>query len=175
VVLAAVDVEALATPAKLAAACGAGFALALLLDAGRQLVVIALAALVADVASVLAGPTKVLGEDAPGALSATALHLPAWGEGGTILVGLVDAVFLALFTAGAVRLGLRPLPSLVALVAALAVSAIAAAALDRALPAVPLMAIALIGVNADRILRRGGGISPSERESAAGRDIRRPG
>jgi hypothetical protein len=87
----------------------------------------------------------------------------------------VDAVFLALFTAGAVRLGLRPLPSLVALVAALAVSAIAAAALDRALPAVPLMAIALIGVNADRILRRGGGISPSERESAAGRDIRRPG
>jgi len=157
VLLALADIEPLATPLKLAAAAGLGFWLAGLLDAAWQLAVLAGVAAVVDIASVAAGPTNELVERAPRAVEVLALHLPAWGGDGEVLIGAADFLFLAAFLGGAIAFGLRARLTLVCLVLALVAAVAASAAADRGLPALPLMAAALLAVNADRILRRGTG------------------
>jgi hypothetical protein len=108
-----------------------------------------------DIASVAAGPTNELVEQAPRAVEVLALHLPAWGGDAEVLIGATDFLFLAAFLAGAIAFRLRARLTLACLVLALVAAVAASAAADRGLPALPLMAVALLAVNADRILRRG--------------------
>jgi len=108
-----------------------------------------------DAVSVATGPTRAALEDAPGLVEATAAHLPEWGGGETILVGAVDLLFLVAFAVGARRVGLRPWASAVAATCGLVAGAALTAGLDRALPAIPLMALGLLAANADRLLRVG--------------------
>ncbi len=154
VLLALADVEALATPLKLAAAAGLGFWLAGLVEAAWQLAVLAGVAAIVDIASVAAGPTNELVDRAPRALEVVALHLPAWGGGPEVLIGVTDFAFMAAFLAGAIAFGLRARATLAAMVAALVVAVAVSVAAGRGLPGLPLMAAALIAVNADRIFRR---------------------
>jgi len=150
----AAGIEAVATPAKLVLAAGLGFLLAGLLETAWQLAIIAAIALAVDVASVLAGPSAALVQHAPRALDAVALHLPAWGQDREVLVGPADAIFFGAFVAAAAALGLRRRATAAALAAALEATVVIAVAVGRALPALPLMVIALLAVNADR-WRRG--------------------
>jgi hypothetical protein len=111
-------------------------------------------AVVVDAVSVATGPTRAALDDAPGLVEATALHLPGWGDGETILVGAVDLLFLVAFAVGARRAGLRFRASAVAAACGLVAGATLTAGLDRALPAIPLMALGLVAANADRLARR---------------------
>jgi hypothetical protein len=146
----------LATPLKAVVAAGIGVALASLLETPAQLLAIAGIAVVVDAVSVAAGPTRAALDDAPGLVEATAAHLPAWGGGETILVGAVDLLFLAAFVAGARRTGLRTGASAVAVTCGLIAGAALTAGLDRALPALPLMAAGLVAANAGRFRRNVG-------------------
>jgi hypothetical protein len=159
--LALVDVEPLATPLRLVVACGAGFWLAGLLEAPWQLAVVAGVATIVDIVSVAAGPTNELVDNAPGAVDVIALHLPAWGSSADILIGLTDFLFLACFVGGAIALGLRVRATLVAVVVGLEVSVIAAALLDRGLPGLPFMSVALLAVNWDLMFGARRGQAPS--------------
>jgi hypothetical protein len=152
VLLALADVEALATPLKVAAAAGLGFWLAGLLDAAWQLAVLAGVATLVDIASVAAGPTNELVENAPRAVEVLALHLPAWGGDADVLIGATDILFLAAFLGGAIALGLRARLTLVCMVLALTLAVGVSAAADTGLPGLPFMAVALLAVNADLIL-----------------------
>jgi hypothetical protein len=146
--------QAVATPLKAVTAAGVGYSLARLLSTSGQLLAVAAIASVADAASVLAGPTRAALEDAPDAIEAVALQLPAWGGEAQLLVGAVDMLFLATFTAAARRAGLRPRATAAAVTAGLVASAVLAIAIDRALPAIPLMALGLWAANADLLGRR---------------------
>jgi hypothetical protein len=146
--------QAVATPLKAVTAAGLGYALARLLSTPGQLLAVAAIAMVADAVSAATGPTRAALEDAPAAIDAIALHLPAWGGEAELLVGAVDMLFLATFTAAARRVGLRPRATAAAVTAGLVTSAVVAVAIDRALPAIPLMALGLWAANADLLSRR---------------------
>jgi len=78
--------------------------------------------------------------------------LPAWGDaaGASFRLGLVDAVFLAMFAVWAQRFGLRPRATAAGMVAGLLVSVALSVALDRAVPALPLVAVGYWLANLDR-------------------------
>ncbi len=71
---------------------------------------------------------------------------------------MTDALFLAMFAAWAWRFGLRPVATMIGLVAGLLASLVLGVALDRAVPALPLMAAGYLLPNLDRLpaLVRGG-------------------
>lgn len=75
--------------------------------------------------------------------------LPAWGERGSAgHVGLSDAVFLALFAASSVRLGLRRRVTIACLALSLVATIVVSVAFDRAMP---LLSAAFLLANVDRL------------------------
>jgi hypothetical protein len=150
----AADVGAAATPIEAIAYAAAGgvFAIGLLAPS----LALALPVFVAgiDVVSTLAGgPSELLanaGQTQRG--DPLSLELPDWGTGLPAgRLGISDAVFAGVFLVYARRFGLRPRATALAM----AVASIGAVALkvwlDRAIPVLPLMAVAYFGVNADRL------------------------
>jgi hypothetical protein len=137
--------------ALFAAAAGLLFALAF----GIPAVVVALPLLVAgiDAAAVLTGPDEPLGDFDP--VDVLTLDLPAWGgERPSITrLGLLDAAFVAMFAAWALRFGLRPRIAIPLMALGLAGSVALAVALDEAVPALPFLAGALLLPSLDRVPR----------------------
>ncbi len=148
--LAVKDVGAVANPveALLAAAAGLLFAWAFALPAA----VVALPLLVAgiDLASVLTGPGEPVTPPTP--VDVLTFDLPVWGGGGSAArLNLLDATFVALFAAWALRFALRPRVTIPLMVAGLAGAVALGLALDEAVPALPFLAAALLLPAADRI------------------------
>ena len=107
-----------------------------------------------DVWSVSTGPTSVLVSQHPAAADALSYHLPAWGEGaGGAQLGVSDILFLAFFAGSACRYGLRQAVTFVLLVASLVATLAVGIAIDRVVPALPGLALALLLPNADRLPR----------------------
>ena len=144
--------ESLATPLKALAALAIGWALARLVSTPRQLVALALLAAVVDAVSVAAGPSRSIVEDGSDSFERIALHLPPWDA--QALLGPVDVVFLALFIAGAAKVGLRTGATAVAVVTGLVIAVGVALGTDAGLPAIPFMAAGLLIVNLDRLRGR---------------------
>ncbi|MEA2193360.1 MAG: hypothetical protein QOI73_3481 [Solirubrobacteraceae bacterium] len=138
--------------ALLAAAIGLLFARAL----GAPAIALAVPVFVAtvDAWSVASGPTERLlasGTDASDPLS---FDLPAWGGAGSAgHLGLTDALFLAMFAAWAWRHDLRRGATICGLVLGLLAALVLGVALDRAIPALPLIAAGYLLPNLDRIAR----------------------
>ena len=116
---------------------------------------------IVDSYSVARGPTKVIVERHEQVFTTLSFAFPLPGEDAAANLGLPDLLFFALFLAAAARFGLRVGWTWVALVAsfggtiALAVSG----ALERVfnlggLPALPLLSIAFLLVNADLLWRQ---------------------
>lgn len=148
--LAASDVGAAANPveALLGAAAGLLFAWAFALPGA----VVALPLLVAgiDVASLLTGPAD--GVAPASRVDVLTFDLPAWGGGASVArLGLLDATFLALFAAWSLRFALRPWIAIPLMVAGLVGAVVLGVALDRAIPALPFLAAALLAPAPDRI------------------------
>ena len=150
--LAVQDVGAAANPveALLAASAGLLFAWAFALPAA----VVALPLLVAgiDLASVLTGPAEALAPSDP--VDVLTFDLPSWSGGGSVArLGLLDATFLALFAAWALRFDLRPRLVVPLLALAPAAAVALGLALDRTVPALPFLAAALLLPALDRVIR----------------------
>jgi hypothetical protein len=139
--------------ALLAAAVGLLFARALAAPA-LALAVPPFVALI-DAWSVASGPTQRLLEGGTQAGDPLSFDVPAWGERGSAgHVGLVDALFLAMFAGWVSRHDLRRGLTICSMVAGLIAALVLGVALDRAIPALPLIAAGFLLPNADRLWRR---------------------
>ena len=105
-----------------------------------------------DVLSVALGPTSRLLDAGTARVDALSFDLPAWGDAGSAgHLGLSDAFFLSLFAAWAWRLGLRRGATVVGMLLGLVGALGLGVALDRAIPALPLLAAGYLLPNADRL------------------------
>jgi hypothetical protein len=144
--LSAADLTAEASLAKILAVTALGFAGARIIGSLLEAALLAVVILVVDIYSVAAGPTHVIVEEHPDVLDAFTIAAPAPG-GQTAQLGVSDVLFLAIFTALALRFAPRPRLAIALMVGSFGASYAIAVALDRATPALPLLSIAfLIGV-----------------------------
>jgi hypothetical protein len=146
----------LANVAKVVAAAALGLWIAGELERLSWTVVIAAVSAAVDIVSVAAGPTRVLLDRGPVVVGYFTVAITWFGysydEAYTGL-GVSDVIFYALYLGAARRFGLRARASAVAMAASF-LATIAAAMWWTALPALPLLAIAFLAVNADLLWRR---------------------
>jgi len=105
-----------------------------------------------DVWSLASGPTSRLLENGTDAVDPLSFDLPAWGgmrSAGHL--GLSDALFASMFAAWAWRYGLRRTATVVGLTLGLIAALVLSLLLDRAIPALPLIAAGYLLPNLDRI------------------------
>ena len=138
--------ELLATPLKALAALAVGWLISRLVGTRGQLLALGLIAAVVDAVSVAAGPSRSVVEDGSEAFERLAIHLPPWDA--AALLGLVDAVFLGLFVAGAARVGMDTVTTAVAVVTGLVVAVGVALGTGAGLPAIPFMTAGLLAAAA---------------------------
>ena len=144
-----------AVPFKVTAAVLLGTLLGGVMEAPSWLLMAAVVAFLADLWSVFAGPTKVVVEKAPVVLDYALVHFPMLGSTGPGAgLGMTDLLFVAVFVAGSRRVGLRPRASFFAMLGSFVLTLILTIVLDRALPALPLLALAFLATNIDLFWKR---------------------
>ena len=154
------------TLGKLIFAAGLGLITARVVKTPLELIVIAAAISVSDAISVFHGTTKLIAENHEQTLDALTLHFHLVGSSAVAQLGMTDIFFFASFLAVAESLRLRTRATWLTMTLSLGVTGMIADTTDRLIPALPLLAIAAIIVNADRLaVRRAGdweGQHPSE-------------
>lgn len=107
---------------------------------------------VVDAWSVARGPSARLSETGTRGAAELSFDLPSWGDapGAASRLGIVDAIFLAMFSVWARRFGLRPRATAIGMVAGLFAAVVLSVTLERAVPALPLMAVGYWLPNLDR-------------------------
>ena len=144
IALASRDVGAAANPAEALFAASAGLLFGIAF--GAPAAVLALPLLVAgiDAAAVLSSGGEPLAQ--PGDTSdLLTFDLPLWGGGASAArLGLLDATFIALFAAWAVRFDLRPRLAIGLMLAGLAAAVALSVALDRTIPGLPFLALGFL-------------------------------
>ena len=153
-VLSAGDLEIAANLAKLAAATLVGWLFLSFFEAAWWVLLVALLIIPVDVASVARGPTREITENQPQVFDALSIFFRIPGETDTSNLGLPDVLFFALFLGAAVRFGLRPFPTWVAMTLSFGATLALAVALDEAgVAALPLLSAAFVLVNGDLLWR----------------------
>jgi hypothetical protein len=105
-----------------------------------------------DVWSVASGPSSQLLKNGTDVVDPLSFDIPAWGGMGSAgHLGLSDALFLSMFAAWAWRYGLRRTATVVGLTLGLVASLVLSLLVDRAIPALPLLAAGYVLPNLDRI------------------------
>ena len=155
-----------ANVAKVVFAAALGIWIAGELERLSWIVVVAAVSAAVDIASVAAGPTKAILAKGPVVVGYFTLAVTwagySYAEAFTGL-GVSDLLFFALYLGAAKRFKLRTGWSAVAMVASF-LGTIALAMWWTALPALPLLSVAFLAVNADLIVRgvrRGGEVPPA--------------
>jgi hypothetical protein len=137
---------------RILAAASVGISLARYVGSVGVILLIVAVAVVSDVFSVFAGPTKTLVEEDSPLLDLLLLVFPTFGSALGFGLGVSDFIFLALFAAASRSLNLRYLATLLCICFATFLAVTAGLLLERPLPALPFVAIAFVLVNADLIL-----------------------
>ena len=146
----------LANVTKVVAAAALGLWIAAELERLSWIVAVAAVSAVVDIASVAVGPTKALLAQGPVVVGYFTVAITWFGysyEEAYSGLGVSDVIFFALYLGAATRFGLRPRASAVAMTVSFLVT-IAAAMWWTALPALPLLAVAFLAVNADLLVRQ---------------------
>jgi hypothetical protein len=148
---------ALADPAKVLFAAALGFWLAEQITSPAIVVGIVVLTAVADIVSVAVGPTRALLEHAPGAVGYLTLAF-AWPgrdpASAYTALGVSDIIFFCLYLCVARRFHLRTAATVVGMALSVLVSVVIGLRIS-AVPALPLLGLAFVGVNAD-LLWHGG-------------------
>jgi hypothetical protein len=131
----------------------AGVAFAAALDAPPLAVALPVFVGALDLSGVVgSGPGALLVSDAARPGDPLTVELPVWGGGlPAARLTAAELVFLAVYAAYAHGLGLRPRASVLAMFGALVVTVVVGLAIDRRVPALALMGLAFLAVNADRL------------------------
>jgi hypothetical protein len=131
-----------------------GIVVGRLLAAPAVAVAIPLFVAAVDAWSVASGPSSRLVHGEPRGAAELTFDLPSWGGslgGDAARLGLTDAVFLAMFATWTMRFGLRPRATAIGMVAGLLATVALSVMTDRAIPALPLMAVGYWLPNLDRL------------------------
>jgi hypothetical protein len=107
-----------------------------------------------DAWSVASGPSSRLVHGEPRGAAELTFDLPSWGGslgGSAARLGITDAIFLAMFTTWTLRFGLRPRATVVGMIAGLLATVVLSVATERAIPALPLLAVGYWVPNVDRL------------------------
>jgi hypothetical protein len=147
--------EALSNFAKLGAMTMIGFWFLNSFESVAWVVLIACIVPWVDAYSVFFGPTKTITEKHGHVFTTLSFAFPVPGENGAANLGLPDLMFFALFLAAAARFELRVYWTWLALTLSFgATMALAILTDQNGLPALPLLAVAFLGANADLLWRR---------------------
>jgi len=140
-----------ANVAEALAAAAAGLLFARSLRAPAIALTVPLFVTVIDAWSVASGPSSRLFAAGAKRGDPLSLDLPGWGGAGSGgQIGLSDALFLAMFAAWALHFGFRRRATIAGLVLGLLAALVLGVVLDRAIPALPLLAAGLLLPNLDR-------------------------
>jgi hypothetical protein len=154
IVLEAVGLDVAANFVKFAAVSAAGWWFLVFFEEVSWILLVALLIVPVDIYSVFRGPTKVIVEQQPQVFDALSIAFPLLGEHNSAQLGLPDVLFFALFLGAAVRFGLRPGLTWVAMTLSFGATLALAVAADIAgLPALPLLSAAFVLANADLVWR----------------------
>ena len=154
VVLTVADLDVAANFVKFAAVIVAGWWFLEFFENVNWVLLVALLIVPVDIFSVARGPTKQIVEHQPQIFGALSIAFPIPGEHSSAQLGLPDCLFFALFLAATERFQLRTTWTWVAMTLSFGATLAAAVWWNTAgLPALPLLSIALILVNADRLWR----------------------
>ncbi len=141
----------LAGMGKLVAAGSLGLLAAGIVERSWHVALIAIAVIGVDIYSVFAGPTRAMLEGHHHALSWLTVPLAGPGMPVAAEIGSTDMLFLALFVGAAWRFRLRPGLTIPLCVGSLSATLVLANWFDRALPALPLLALAFLLPNLRRL------------------------
>jgi hypothetical protein len=148
------DVGAGANVAEAMLAAAVGLLFARFLSAPAVALVVPLFVGAIDVWSVASGPTSRLLASGARPADPLSFDLPAWGGHGSAgHLGVSDAVFVSMFAAWALHYGFRRAATLAGITLGLIASLVLSIVLDRAIPALPLIAIGYLLPNLDRVAR----------------------
>jgi hypothetical protein len=151
-VFSALELEIAANIAKLGAATAVGWWFLTFFEAAWWLLLVAILIVPVDLVSVARGPTREITTNRPEVFDALSIFMRIPGESSTSNLGLPDVLFFALFLGAAVRFGLRPGPTWVAMTLSFGATLALAVALERGgVAALPLLSAAFVLVNADRL------------------------
>ena len=146
--------EVLANFTKFGAVALAGWWFLTFFEAVSWVILVALLIVPVDIFSVARGPTKVIVEEQPQVFDALSIAFPVPGEHTSAQLGLPDVLFFSLFLGAADRFGLRVGWTWLAMVASFGLTLTLAVAFDvGGLPALPLLSLAFVIANADRLWR----------------------
>ena len=153
-VLSAAGALEAAAPFKAAFAAAVGYGLARFVFSPLIVYALAVGVAAGDAVSVSSGPTRYILDEQPRVVEFVALYLPEWGGPDGSWLGTSDLVFLALYLYCAWRFGLRRRVTAVALCASFIASLAIAVWSDVAVPALPLLSLALLVPNIDLVWAR---------------------
>ena len=145
------------TPATLAKLIGAtlvGLLLESLLSSPAELIGIALLVAAVDAYSVAAGPTRAIVEHHPSVLSAFTLGFVPAGSTGSGQIGASDFAFFAMFLGASERMRFHADATWLWLTASFGATMALSYRFDLALPALPLLSLAFLAVNARPLMAR---------------------
>jgi hypothetical protein len=141
--------------AKLAAMTAVAFWFLNYFESLSWVVVVALIVPWVDAYSVWRGPTSNIVHNHRHVFTTLSFAFPVPGENSAANLGLPDLLFFGLFLAASMRFRLRPLLTWIALTASFGATIAIAVAWDQpGLPALPLLSLAFLLVNADLLWQR---------------------
>jgi hypothetical protein len=166
VLLSLADLGALANFSKLVTMTLIGFWFLTFFESVLWVALVASVIPLVDALSVWRGPTRHIVDKQPEVFTTLSFAFRIPGERPTANLGLPDLLFFALFLAASVRFGLRPAWTWLAMTASFGLTIVLTVAFDViGLPALPLLSLAFLIVNADllwrAIKRRDWGLSRS--------------
>jgi hypothetical protein len=166
VLLSLADLGALANFSKLVTMTLVGFWFLSFFESVLWVALVASAIPLVDALSVWRGPTRHIVDERPEVFTTLSFAFRIPGERETANLGLPDLLFFALFLGAAARFKLRPGWTWVAMAASFGLTIVLTVAFDViGLPALPLLSLAFLVVNADllwrAVKRREWGISRS--------------
>jgi hypothetical protein len=148
------DLDIAANFVKLAAAAAVGWWFLGFFEALSWVLLVALLIIPVDSFSVARGPTKEIVENQPEVFNALSIAFPLPGQHSSAQLGLPDILFFSLFLGAAERFGLRVGWTWVFMTLSFGATLALAVAFDvSGLPALPLLSVAFVAVNADLIWR----------------------
>ena len=166
VLLSLADLEALANFSKLVTMTLVGFWFLTFFESVLWVALVASVIPLVDALSVWRGPTRHIVDKQPEVFTTLSFAFRIPGEHASANLGLPDLLFFALFLAASVRFRLRPFWTWLAMTASFGLTIVLTVAFDViGLPALPLLSMAFLLVNADllwrAVKRRDWGISRS--------------
>lgn len=154
VVLEATGLDIAANFVKMAAVVAVAWLFLSFFETLSWVLLVALLIVPVDIFSVARGPTKEIVENQPQVFNALSISFPLPGELSSAQLGLPDVLFFSLFLGAAHRFGLRVHWTWLLMALSFGATLALAVGFDiSGLPALPLLSVAFVLANADRLWR----------------------